>query len=63
MKTVAVFAIYALALFNVYIWMILPEIFYNMIWKWDIFVALLFAPIIMEVNRNERKLQRDKESV
>ena len=46
MKSVALFAVYALALFNCYIWLIMPELLYAVIWKWDIFVTLLFAPLI-----------------
>ena len=46
MKSVALFAVYALALFNCYIWLIWPELLYAVIWKWDIFVTLLFAPLI-----------------
>jgi hypothetical protein len=46
MKSVALFAVYTLALFNCYIWLIMPELLYAVIWKWDIFVTLLFAPLI-----------------
>ena len=46
MKPFALFAVYALALFNCYIWLIWPELLYAVIWKWDIFVTLLFAPLI-----------------
>ena len=46
MKTVAYFFVYALVLFNIYVLMIWPELFYGMLWKWDIFMTLLFAPLI-----------------
>ena len=46
MKSVALFFIYGLALLNVFVWMILPEFFFAMQWKLDIFWALLFAPLI-----------------
>ena len=46
MKSVALFAIYALALFNCYVWLIMPELLYAVIWQWDIFVTLLFTPLI-----------------
>lgn len=46
MKSVALFFVYALALFNCYVWMINPEFFYAMLWKLDIFLTLLFAPLI-----------------
>ena len=46
MKSVAYFAVYALVLFNVYVWMIWPELLYGVLWKWDIFMILLFAPLL-----------------
>ena len=53
MKSVAIFFVYALALLNVFVWMILPEFFYTMQWKLDIFWTLLFAPLIYTAFKNE----------
>jgi hypothetical protein len=43
--SVGVFLVYALSLFNLYIWIILPEAL-SILWKWDIFMVFLFAPLI-----------------
>ena len=53
MKSVALFTVYALALFNCYVWMIWPEFFYAMLWKWDIFATLLFAPLIYSLKETK----------
>lgn len=53
MKSVALYFVYAIALFNLYVWMIWPQLFYSMLWKWDIFITLLFAPIIYMSIKNE----------
>lgn len=54
MKSVAYFFVYALTVFNAFVWMIWPEFFYAMLWKWDIFITLLFAPLIYRAIKNER---------
>ena len=46
--------IYALGLFNCYVWMIWPELFYGMLWKWDIFMVLLFAPLLYKAVKNDK---------
>lgn len=46
MQSVTLFSIYALTLLNLYVWMIWPEFLYTTMWKWDIFVTFLFAPLI-----------------
>jgi hypothetical protein len=53
MKSIAYFFVYYLALFNLYVWMIWPELFYGM-WKWDIFMILLFAPLLYMGLKDER---------
>ena len=53
MKSVALFFVYALALINVFVWMVLPEFFFAMQWKLDIFWTLLFAPLIYQAHRDE----------
>ena len=53
MKSLAYFFVYAMAVFNCYVWMIWPELFYDVMWKWDIFMTLLFAPLIYKAVRNE----------
>ena len=55
MKSLALFCIYALALFNCYVWMVWPELFYAVIWKWDIFVILLFTPLIYATRSGEKE--------
>ena len=54
MKSVAYFFVYAMAVFNCYIWMIWPELLYDVVWKWDIFMALLFAPLIYKAVKYDR---------
>jgi len=46
MKTAFLFFAYAMTLFNVFVWITWPELLYNAIWKWDIFITLLFVPLI-----------------
>ena len=53
MKSVAYFFVYAMALFNCYVWMIWPELFYGILWKWDIFITMLFAPLIYTAFKND----------
>jgi hypothetical protein len=53
MKSVGYFFVYAIALFNCYVWMIWPELFYGILWKWDIFITMLFAPLIYTAFKNE----------
>lgn len=53
MKSVALFAIYGLALLNCYVWVIWPEFFYAMMWKLDIFYALLWAPLIWNLRESK----------
>ena len=53
MKSVAYFFVYAIALFNCFVWMIWPELFYGILWKWDIFITMLFAPLIYTAFKNE----------
>jgi hypothetical protein len=61
MKSIVLFAVYALALFNCYIWLISPELFYAVIWKWDIFVTLLFAPLIYALHREHEEKKKEVE--
>ena len=51
MRFVIYFYIYALALFNVYIWMIWPEVLYAVL-KWDIFFTILVAPLIYFLHKD-----------
>lgn len=51
MKSVALFCVYALALFNVFVWIIWTELFYALVWKWDIFLTLVFAPLIYDLEK------------
>jgi len=53
MKSVTLFCIYALALFNCYVWMVWPELFYAVVWQWDIFVILLFTPLIYDLEKQK----------
>ena len=56
--SVSVFLVYALSLFNLYIWIILPEAL-SILWKWDIFMVFLFAPLIWNLKeKNERANKR-----
>ena len=44
-----------MALFNCYVWMVWPELFYAVIWKLDIFVILLFTPLIYATRSGEKE--------
>lgn len=54
-RQAALFTIYALTLFNIFVWMIWPEILYAVIWKWDIFVTVLWAPLIYSLRDTTAK--------
>lgn len=49
MKSVALYCVYALALFNVSVWQMWPELFSAVVWQWDIFVVLIFTPLILRL--------------
>jgi len=53
MKTVIMYLIYAMALSNLYVWMIWPAMFYTML-KWSIFVILLYAPLIYSLREKKQ---------
>ena len=53
MKQVLAFFIYAMVLFNFYVWMIWTEMFFSVLWKWDIFMTLLFAPLIYSLRQKD----------
>lgn len=53
MKSVVYFFVYAMAVFNCYVWMILPDFFFTMLWKWDIFMALLFGPLLYKAVKHD----------
>jgi hypothetical protein len=60
MKSVALFCVYSLALLNCYVWIIWPELFYALVWKWDIFIILMFAPLIYETDQKTRRVKNER---
>lgn len=55
-KDIMWFAIYGMVLLHVYAWMIWPEfVEQGPMWKWDIFMVLLFAPIFYLNSKDDRK--------
>lgn len=55
MNGVVWFIIYGMILLNVYTWIIWPEFLLQGMWKWEIFVMLLYAPLIYKGYKDERK--------
>ena len=53
------FFIYAIALLNCWVWLITPAeyvgLWMGMMWKWDIFITLLFAPLIYKGIKDEKQ--------
>lgn len=52
-RSVVYFFAYTLTLFNLFIWMIAPEAFYGVLWKWDIFYVLVMMPLLHRSWKNE----------
>ena len=44
---------YALALFNVYVYILIPEFVIQELWKWDIFIVMLLAPLIYSLEKSK----------
>ena len=53
MNSLIIFFIYALFLSNFFVWMISPQFLYEMMWKLDIFIVLIFAPLLYKEYNNE----------
>lgn len=51
----AMFGLYGLLLLNVYTWMLSERFWTLVIWKWDIFIVLLVAPIVYFGYQSERR--------
>lgn len=47
--------VYGMILLHVYVWFIWPEFLTEAMWKWDVFMVLLIAPILYLNRRDERK--------
>lgn len=45
--------IWALVLFNAYVYMLIPEYVMQELWKWDIFMILLFAPLVWPLRKSK----------
>ena len=52
------FFFYTLILFNIFIWMIVPEAVFGVLWKWDIFYVILMSPLLYESWKNEQTSNR-----
>lgn len=55
MKDVMWFGIYGMFLLNVYVWMTCPPPLAQTLWKLDIFIVLLLAPVFYWNIKDERK--------
>lgn len=44
---------YALALFNAYVYLLIPEFVIAVLWKWDIFMVMLIAPLIYYIEKSK----------
>lgn len=53
MKTVIIYLIYVLALFNLYAWMMWPTILFYAMFKWSAFVILVYAPLIYSLREKK----------
>ena len=51
MKTLYLYLAYVLVLFNAYLYLVLPDFLIQSAWKWDVFVVLLFAPLVYWAHR------------
>ena len=54
MKTLYLYLAYVLVLFNAYLYLVLPDFLIQSAWKWDVFVVLLFAPLVYWAHRDDR---------
>lgn len=46
MKSIIGYLIWCLIAFNVYVYLIWPEFVIEALWKWDVFMVMIFAPLI-----------------
>ena len=42
-----VWAAWMFSVFNIYVWMINEKLWLAFIWKWDIFVTVMLAPVLV----------------
>lgn len=46
MKSIIGYLIWCLIAFNVYVYLIWPEFVIEALWKWDVFMVMIFVPLI-----------------
>ena len=48
-----VYLVWSLLLFNGYVYILIPEYVIQELWKWDIFMILLFAPLVWNLRKSK----------
>jgi hypothetical protein len=54
MKSLMLTFVFAMALVNAYFWLVWPEFLHTVMWKFDIFMTLVFAPLFWLAARVQR---------